>query len=224
MAKSPRPAADKKRNAREKIIAAAEELFARKGLHGAPLREIARAAEINVNLISYYFAEKEDLYDAVVDARATLLNDARAQSLDALEDRYSPGPVPVAEIIHSLVHPFFEFRARDPRGWDNWIQLLDRETATDLFNRAMARNLSVVLRRYLFCLHRAVPHADRADLLFLLELATRAMVLGSEWDMATIVPDALTDTSAYDQAEDRIVRTLSAAALSFNVAPQPPNL
>lgn len=212
MAKITKPAGDKKGVARAKIIAAAETLFAKKGLHGTPLREIARMADINVNLISYYFAEKEELFDAVVDVRATLLNDARSANLDALEDRYSPEPVPVPEILRSLVRPFFDLRARDPEGWDNWIQLLDRETGTELFNRAMARNLSVVLRRFLYCLHRSVPNADRGDLLFVLELATRAMVLGSEWDMARIVPEE----AAHDQAEDRIVRTLSAAAIAFN--------
>jgi AcrR family transcriptional regulator len=216
VARSPKDDADKKQSARNRIMAAAEDLFAAKGLHGASLREIARKAEINVNLISYYFAEKEDLYDAVVDTRAAQLNDARAISLDALEDRYSPEPVPVAEIIHSLIHPFFALRAKDPSGWDNWILLLDRETGTELFSRAMARNLAVVLRRYLYCLHRSVPNADRADLLFVLELATRAMVLGSEWDMSAIVPDENLGKAHYDQAENRIVRTLSAAALSFN--------
>lgn len=215
--RSSKASTNKKQSARDRIITAAEELFATKGLHGTSLREIARTAAINVNLISYYFAEKEDLYDAVVDARAALLNDARAISLDALEHRYSPEPVPVPEIIRSLIHPFFALRGEDPAGWDYWVHLLDRETGTDLFTNAMARNLSVVLRRYLYCLHRSVPNADRVDLLFVLELTTRAMVMGSEWDMQAIVPDHATEMFLDDKAvEERIVRSMSAAALSFN--------
>lgn len=216
MAKNSKPMADAKQSTRDRIVMAAEELFATKGVHGASLREIARKADINVNLISYYFSEKEELYDAVVDARATLLNNARSISLDALEAQYSPEPVPVPEIIRSLVHPYFEFRANDPAGWDYWIQLLQKETGTELFDRAISRNLSVVLRRYLNCLHRSVPDADRFDLLFVLKLSTRAMVLGSEWDLGEIMP--VPEPGADDRTEDRIVRAMAAAALSFGNA------
>ena len=202
---------------RDRIIAAAEELFASKGMHGAPLREIARKAEINVNLVSYYFPAKEDLYDAVVDVRAVQLNAFREELLDKLDEEHSPRAAPVAEILYSLVHPFFVLRAEDVEGWTQWTQLLNRETGTALWNKAMARNLGPVLRRYLFTLHRAVPNARRADVLFILELATRAMVLAAEVDLGSILPDAVAAEWTDDLIEQRIVRSLSAAALAFGV-------
>src|SRR3546814_948017 len=58
-------------------------------------------------------------------------------------------------IFRSLIHPYFEFRAKDPVGWDYWIQLLQKENGTELYDRAINRNLSIVLRRYLNCLHRS---------------------------------------------------------------------
>src|SRR3546814_3194008 len=50
---------------------------------------------------------------------------------------YSPQPVPVIEIIRSLIHPYFEFRAKDPVGWDYWIQLLQKENGTELYDRVL---------------------------------------------------------------------------------------
>ena len=200
---------------RDRIVAVAEGLFARKGLHGAPLREIAREAAINVNLVSYYFPEKEDLFNAVVDLRAGHLNDMRERLLEQLDERHSPRSASVEEIIHSLVHPFFVLRAEDPRGWSNWTQLLNRETGTELWTRTMARNLGPVLRRYLFTLHRAIPTAHRADILFVLELATRAMVLAAEVDQTAILPEAVASEWSDDEIETRIVRSLTAAALAF---------
>ena len=52
---------------RSQLIAAAIPLFARKGLHGVSVRELARAAGINLSMISYHFGGKEGLYAAVVE-------------------------------------------------------------------------------------------------------------------------------------------------------------
>src|SRR3546814_2744017 len=89
------------------------------------------------------------MYDAVGDTRGTLLNEARSASRDALEAQYSPQPVPVIEIIRSLIHPYFEFRAKDPVGRDYWLPLLQKENGTELYDRAINRTLSIVLRLHL---------------------------------------------------------------------------
>ena len=143
------------------------------------------------------------------------LNAYREQMLDKLDETHSPRAASVADILHSLVHPFFALRASDVEGWSHWTQLLNRETGTVLWTRAMARNLGPVLRRYLFTLHRAIPQARRADVLFILELATRAMVLAAEVDLSTILPDAVAAEWTDDLIEERIIRSLSAAATAF---------
>ncbi len=52
---------------RKKLIAAATPLFARKGLHGTNVRELARAAGVNFSMISYHFGGKNGLYAAVLE-------------------------------------------------------------------------------------------------------------------------------------------------------------
>lgn len=49
-------------SAREQLLAAARGLFARRGLSGTTIRDIAQAAGLNSSLISYYFESKEGLY------------------------------------------------------------------------------------------------------------------------------------------------------------------
>lgn len=51
---------------RAQMIAAATPLFARKGLNGVSIRELARAAGVPPSLISYHFGGKGGLYEAVL--------------------------------------------------------------------------------------------------------------------------------------------------------------
>ncbi|MGE4132706.1 MAG: TetR/AcrR family transcriptional regulator [Bdellovibrionales bacterium] len=49
-------------SARQQLLIAARRLFARRGLSGVSIRDIAQAADLNSSLISYYFESKEGLY------------------------------------------------------------------------------------------------------------------------------------------------------------------
>jgi AcrR family transcriptional regulator len=55
------------RDPRERIIFAAESVFAKKGFAGAHTQEIASLANVNKAMIHYYFDSKEKLYHAVLD-------------------------------------------------------------------------------------------------------------------------------------------------------------
>ncbi len=52
---------------RQRILVAAEELFAQKGFSATSIREIASSAEVNSAMIYYYFDDKKDLYRSIVD-------------------------------------------------------------------------------------------------------------------------------------------------------------
>ncbi len=58
-------------SARSRLIEAATKLFAEHGLDGTSTRDIAKAADLNISLISYYFGGKEGLYKAVISEFAT---------------------------------------------------------------------------------------------------------------------------------------------------------
>ena len=57
------------RDAKEKLLPAAAQLFAERGFAGVSIREVAAAAGVNSALISYHFGGKEGLYEAVVTAQ-----------------------------------------------------------------------------------------------------------------------------------------------------------
>ncbi len=67
---------------RRKLITAATPIFARKGLHGTNVRELARAAGVNFSMISYHFGGKNGLYAAVLEEQfASLRQVARVAGM-----------------------------------------------------------------------------------------------------------------------------------------------
>ncbi len=66
----------------ENILFAAEKLFAEKGFEGTSTREIAKAAQVNISMISYYFGSKEKLYEKLVEYR---MNEGQFFSKDIIE-------------------------------------------------------------------------------------------------------------------------------------------
>ncbi|MGO4708901.1 TetR/AcrR family transcriptional regulator [Chryseobacterium sp. 2TAF14] len=66
----------------ENILFAAEKLFAENGFQGTSTREISKAANVNISMISYYFGSKEKLYEKLVEYR---MNEGQFFSKDILE-------------------------------------------------------------------------------------------------------------------------------------------
>lgn len=58
-------------SAKKHLLEAARQAFARKGLTGTSIRDIAQSAKVNSSLISYYFESKEGLYRACIEEIAT---------------------------------------------------------------------------------------------------------------------------------------------------------
>lgn len=77
------------------ILQVAEKLFAEKGFDGTSIRDISKAAEVNVAMVSYYFGSKEKLLESLVYFR---ISDMKLQ----LESLYKE-PISPLEKIHKLV-------------------------------------------------------------------------------------------------------------------------
>jgi len=79
-------------DARERLLAAAQEAFAERGYEGATVRDICRAAEANIAAVNYYFGDKEKLYIEAVKHAHTCA--ARLDTFPALP----PGAPPVEKL------------------------------------------------------------------------------------------------------------------------------
>ena len=73
------------------ILQVAEKLFAEEGFDGTSIRDIAKKANVNIAMISYYFGSKEKMLEALVLSRIT---DMRLQ----LESLYNENLPPFAKV------------------------------------------------------------------------------------------------------------------------------
>lgn len=98
-----------------RILRAAEEIFAERGLAGARTSAIARGARVNQALLYYYFQSKEELHRFTLEM---LFSQLRAQATSALEAHDTP-----SERLLGYVNAYFDFVAAHP----NYPRLVERE-------------------------------------------------------------------------------------------------
>src|SRR3981081_4080050 len=90
---------------KERILDAAERLFARHGFYGVSVRNITDAAEVDVALVNYHFGSKRELFAAVFQRRAEILNPERLARLEEVRRAALPGVPSLEDIINSFTYP-----------------------------------------------------------------------------------------------------------------------
>jgi AcrR family transcriptional regulator len=92
---------------RERILDAAEELFARHGIADTSLRALTRHAGVNLAAVHYHFGSKDGLLDAVVERIAAPINADRRERLARLED-CGDGAPSAADVLLAFFLPVIE--------------------------------------------------------------------------------------------------------------------
>jgi AcrR family transcriptional regulator len=146
----------------ERILDAAEELFARHGIYGVTMREIAELASVDTALLHYYFESKRGVFDAVFARRCDVLNSERMLEMDRYEAEAGDA-LTVESIIAAYLRPMFSLNRQGGQGWRNFCAFVTHLDSTELAE-IFARKFEPVLRRFIGLLQRALPDADEADL------------------------------------------------------------
>lgn len=90
---------------KQRILDAAEQLFAEHGFDGASLRAITGIAGVNLAAVNYHFKSKESLIQAVLARKLGPINQRRLALLDAYEADAGSKPVPLEKIVHAMIGP-----------------------------------------------------------------------------------------------------------------------
>jgi AcrR family transcriptional regulator len=163
---------------RERILDAAERLFARRGFHGVSVRDITGAAGVDVALANYHFGSKQGLLEAVFLRRAEDLNVERLARLDALlADGRRKAPS-LEEIIDAFTHPLLDRSARGGAGWKSYFALIAEVNNSPEFGGVlMTRHFDPVVQRFIEAIRRALPDCDERDLYWAYHFLSGALTL-----------------------------------------------
>src|SRR5688572_13952757 len=93
------------RATKERLLNAAERLFAARGFAGTSLREVTAEAGANVAAVHYHFGSKEELLRAVLSRMVAPVNAERLTLLERVEAEAAPAPPSGEAILEAFLAP-----------------------------------------------------------------------------------------------------------------------
>ena len=163
---------------RERILDAAEELFAAEGYAAVTVRQITRNADADVSLAYYHFKSKRDLFDAVMLRRVDHLNEIRLNALEKVEQRHPDDAPTVEEIIGAFTHPLLDLLANDRERWHNYMSLVAQiNSSPEWGGELMTRYFDPLVTRFVEALRKAMPGCGEADLYWSYHFLSGALTL-----------------------------------------------
>ncbi len=182
------------RETHERILEAAQKLFAEQGLDATSVRDITAAADCNVAAVNYHFGGKENLYLESFRAMLGPLRDQRLAMIGKLTER-EPAPT-LEEFLSTFAEGFLEPLVDESKGRRFMVfvarEILDPRLPTSVFLDEFIRPL---IARAGAALDRVgVPISPEASLLCVFSLigqllhAVKAHHLASHADVPEAVP------------------------------------
>jgi AcrR family transcriptional regulator len=144
---------------KERLLDAAERLFAARGFDGTSLREVTAKADANVASIHYHFGSKEELLKAVLSRIVAPVNSERLRLLEKAQSDAAPDPPSVESILEAFVAPDLQvIRELGERG-AVVTRFMGRSYTepSDLVRRMVGEQFGELGKRFHEALCRAVP-------------------------------------------------------------------
>lgn len=157
----------KEPKSKDKILDAAESLFAERGYYGVSTREITQLAGVPLALVSYHFGSKEEMFRSVIERRAQANGDSmRASLAKAIQDAGNTTP-PIETVLRAFIEPFVHHAVFGGDGWRNYIRLLAQVAnlpQSESVVTPVTKNYDNIVREFIEQAHKALPGMTRENL------------------------------------------------------------
>ena len=173
---------------KDRLLDAAERLFAESGIDAISLRTITAEAGVNLAAVNYHFQSKDALAMAVVERRFAPINRERLRMLDEFEAAAGGGAVPVAQLLEAFLIPVLAMKNGPGR---DFIPLMARIYSEQraFMERIFRDHLFPVAQRFHSAFQRSLPHLPPAEIMWRIQFLAGAMVhtLGAPFKIEAIM-------------------------------------
>jgi AcrR family transcriptional regulator len=193
---------------KERILGAAEDLFAQFGFAGTSLRQVTSHAEVNIAAVNYHFGSKENLVAEVFRRRLDELSEKRLSALrDALQDH----PGKLEPLLAAFIEPALALTL-DRQGGSAFVRVLARAYAekNERLRKFLSDNYGHVMREFAKAIGACLPGISKEELHWRLDFTAGALTYAMA-DFGTIRRPAGASEKAHCQrASSALIRFASA--------------
>lgn len=165
---------------KDRILDAAERLFARDGFEATSLRAITAEAGANLAAVNYHFQSKEALVQAVIGRRMGPVSARRLALLDAYQAEAGDTSMPVEKILDAFLRPVIEMVGSHAHEFVPVIGRLYTEPG-EFAARLYKQQFEPLAQRFIPALEHALPELPRVELIWRIHFAigTLAHTMGA---------------------------------------------
>lgn len=147
---------------KERILGAAEDLFAQYGFAGTSLRQVTTHADVNLAAVNYHFGSKENLVAEVFRRR---LDELSEQRLTALRAAVAERPGELEPILAAFIEPALALTL-DRQGGSAFVRVLARAYAekNERLRKFVADNYGHVMREFSKAVAACLPGLGKEEL------------------------------------------------------------
>lgn len=173
-----RSQSERREETSERILDAAESLFAEHGVEPVTIRQIAKKSGVDTALVHYYFNTKPGVFAAVLERRADFVNSRRTAALDLYEVE-TAGQMTAAGLVRAYLTPTFSFMLEDNPGHRDYGAVIGRlnSAAAPPEMRASGTVFDPVVHRLVRLLGKVRPECAEADIYWFYHLMSGAISL-----------------------------------------------
>ena len=199
---------------KDRILNAAEGLFAQQGFSGTSLREVTSRADVNIAAVNYHFGSKENLINEVFRRRMDEMSGAR---ISQLEQAVAEHPGAIEPILRAFVIPALAV-SHDRGGGGAFIRVIARAYAekNDGLRAFLSARYGHVLRHFAKALATCLPGLSKEQLYWRLDFLSGALTYAMADFGAIKRPHGVTDEVHQQRAADELI---AFAAAGLKAAP-----
>jgi len=157
---------------KDRILGAAEELFAQFGFAGTSLRQVTSRADVNIAAVNYHFGSKENLVNEVFRRRMDEMSQRR---LAALKSAVKEHPGELEPILAAFVEPALAMAQDRHNG--AFARMVARAYAekNDRLRKFLSDNYGQVLREFAKAIAPCLPQLVKEELYWRMDFVAGAL-------------------------------------------------